>query len=104
MSLANNLINAASSLQQRAKTTSVTWAQRLLRLVSGLFIALVLALILQQLMTSSTWTFLFFTFLFTAIIYRLLRNLSVLQILIFNIICVLAAVSLRLYIMIAPTM
>lgn len=102
MSLTDNIKNLSSNMQHGAKNASVTYAQRLLRLVSGFFVGMVLALIIQQFMQSSTLMLVFFTTLFTAVIYRLLRPLTVLQIFVFDIICVLIATSLRMYIMLAP--
>lgn len=102
MNLTDNLKNVASNMQHGAKNASVTFAQRALRLVSGFFVAIVLALIIQEFMQSGTLMLVFFTTLFTAIVYRLLRPLSTLQIFVFDIICILIATSLRMYIMLAP--
>ncbi|AGH94308.1 hypothetical protein [Pseudobdellovibrio exovorus] len=102
MNLTDNLKNLSTNVQHGAKNASVTYAQRLLRLVSGFFVGMVLAIIIQVFMQSGTLMLVFFTTFFTAIIYRLLRPLTVLQIFIFDIICVLIAASLRMYIMLAP--
>lgn len=102
MNLTDNLKNVTSNLQHGAKNASVSFGQRLLRLISGFFVGIVLALIIQEFTQSGTLMLVFFTVLFTAIIYRLLRPLSLLKILVFDIICVLIATSLRMYIMLAP--
>lgn len=44
----------------------------------------------------------FMTIFFMAIIYKLLVRLQIFQILIFDLVCVLIAALLRMYIMIAP--
>ena len=102
MSIAENLKTMASNLQQGAKNTSVSLTQRLLRLVSGLLVALIVSLIIQEMMQSGTLMLVFLTVLFTSLIYIFLGRLSILQILIFDLICVLIISLMRLYIMVAP--
>ena len=102
MGLADNLKNLSQQLQQSAKNTSVSLAQRNLRVLSGFFVGLVLALITQELMHTEVLTFLFLTTLISAIIYKLLARLQIFQILIFDLICVLIGLLMRMYIMIAP--
>lgn len=102
MGLTDNLKNLAVNMQQTATTTSVSIAQRILRALSGLFIGLVLGLIVQELTQSGDLMLVFLVVLFATIIYKLLRRLQVFQILIFDLVCVLLAALLRMYIMIAP--
>lgn len=102
MNLTNNLKNIAVSMQQTASRTSVSIAQRFLRALSGFFIGLVLALIVQELTKSGDLMMAFLTFIFMVIVYKLLRRLQIFQILIFDLICVLLAALLRMYIMLAP--
>ncbi len=102
MSITENIKLVASNLKQSAKNTTVTLTQKILRVLSGLFVAMILSLIVQEMMQSGTLMLVFFILLFTSIIYVLLAQLSVLQILIFDLICVLIVSLLRLYIMVAP--
>ena len=102
MGFTDNLKNVASSMQQGAKKVSITFTQRLLRFVSGLFIGSVLSLIIQEFTQNGVLMLIFFTTLFTMIVYRLLRSLSIFQIFIFDVICILIATCLKMYIMIAP--
>lgn len=102
MGFTDNLKNVASSMQQGTKKASINLTQRLLRLISGLSIGIVLALIIQEFVQYGTLMLLFFMTLFTMIVYKLLREMTVFQIFIFDVICILIAVSLRMYIMIAP--
>jgi F0F1-type ATP synthase assembly protein I len=102
MGIVDQLKTLTSNAQQGAKMASITLTQRLLRLVTGFFVGIVLALILQEFTQSGTLMLVFFMVLFMMIIYRLLRSLSVLQILIFDVICILIAILLRMYIMLAP--
>lgn len=92
----------AANLQQSAKNSTVTLTQKVLRVLSGLFIALILSLIIQEMMQSGTLMLVFFTLLFTSVVYIFLGKFSVVQILIFDLICVLIALLMRLYIMVAP--
>ena len=102
MGFTNNLINVASSMQQGTKNLSISLAQRALRLFTGFFIGMVLALIIQEFTQSGLLMLVFFTTLFTVIVYKLLRAMSIFQIFVFNVICILIATALRMYIMIAP--
>ena len=102
MSIANNIKMMASNIQQSAKNSSATATQKILRVLSGLFVALILSLIIQEMMQSGTLMFLFFTVLFTSMVYVFLGKLSILQILIFDLICVLIIMLMKLYIMVAP--
>lgn len=102
MSLVNNFKNVSDSLQQGAKNASITFTQIILRIFSGLYIGYILSLIIQEFVQSGTLSLVFFTMLFATIVYRLLRVWSIFQIFIFNVICILIATLLRMYIMIAP--
>ncbi len=102
MSLINNLKNLAGNIQQGGQRVTITLTQRLLRLISGLFMGWVLSLIIQKFTQSETLMLVFFTIFFALIIYKLLRPLSLFQIFVFNVICILVATLLRLYIIIAP--
>jgi len=100
--ITDNIKSMTASMQQSAKNTTASLSHKLLRLVSGFFTGLVLALIIQEMMQSGTLMLLFFTTLFTALIYQFLGRFSILQILIFDLICVLVMSLMRLYIMVAP--
>ncbi len=102
MGLTSNLKNVAANMQQVAKNTAVSTTQRILRIISGFFVGLVLALIIQELTQSGQLMLVFLTCLFTALFFKLLVRLQIFQILIFDLICVLIAALLRMYIMIAP--
>jgi len=102
MGLSDNLKNLTNQVQQGTRVAAVTLSQRVLRLLSGLLIGLVLSLIIQVFAQSGTLMLVFFITLFTVIIYRLLRRLTIFQIFIFDVICILVATLLRMYIIIAP--
>lgn len=102
MGLADNFKNMAQQIQMTTKNTTVSFTQKMMRLVSGFFIGLVLGLIIQELTHSGSLVLTFLTILITATIYKLLARFNLFQILIFDLICVLVATLLRMYIMIAP--
>lgn len=102
MGFTDNLINVANSMQQSTRNMSISITQRALRLLTGFFLGVVLSLIIQEITQSGILMLVFFTTLFTVIVYKLLRTMSVFQIFVFNVICILAATALRMYIMIAP--
>lgn len=102
MSLTDNLKNIAVNMQSSAANSTVSAAQRILRALSGFFIGLVLGLIVQELTQSGDLILVFMIIFFMAVIYKLLRRLQIFQILIFDLVCVLVAALLRMYIMIAP--
>lgn len=102
MGLTDNLKNIAVNMQTTAANSTVSVAQRALRALSGFFVGLVLALIVQELTQSGDLMLVFMTVFFMAAVYKLLRRLQIFQILIFDLVCVLIAALLRMYIMIAP--
>ncbi len=99
MNFAGNLKNLSTSVHQGA---SVSLTQRALRLITGFFIGLVLALIVQEFTQNGQLVLVFLTSLGMFITYRLLRSFSLWQIIIFDVFCVLVANTLRMYIMMAP--
>ena len=102
MGIADNLKNMSTNMQQTATNSAISAAQRILRLISGLMIGLVLSLVIQELTSSGDLMLVFMIILFAGVIYKLLSRLQIFQILIFDLICVLVAALLRMYIMIAP--
>lgn len=102
MGVTDKIKNFSSNVQQGAKNASHSLAHILLRLVSGFFVAFVLALILQELFHLGTFMLVFLTVLFLSLIFTLLSKLSLIQIAIFDVICVLCGALLRMYILIAP--
>ena len=102
MSFKNNLSTVTNSIWQGTKVATITLSQRIMRLVSGFFVGLVLSIIVQEFVQSGMLMLVFFTILFTLIIYRSLRTLTLFQIFVFDVICILIAILLRMYILIAP--
>jgi hypothetical protein len=70
--------------------------------VTGLFVGLTMALIGQELMGYETLALIFAAVVVLAIIIRILSSWSISQILIFDLIVVLLAMLMRMYILVAP--
>jgi len=102
MSVGEKLKGFSNNVQTGAKNATHSLTHILLRLISGFFIGLVLSLIVQELSHSGNFMLLFLTIVFTAAIYKSLARLSIINILIFDLICVLIGTVLRMYILIAP--
>lgn len=101
MSIADNMKNLTGNVKQGAKDASISIFQRVMRLITGFFIGVVLALIVQEFTKSSTLMLVFLVTLFMMIVYRSIRSFSILQIFIFQIFCILIGNSLRMYVMMA---
>lgn len=102
MGISESFKNFANQMQVQTRNTTASLSQRLLRLVSGFFVGLVIGLIVQEMTQSGALVLFFITILVLSIIYRLLSKLHIVQILIFDLICILIATLLKMYIMIAP--
>lgn len=96
----------AGRMQMQIKKSSsdvATWA---VKIASGAFLALTLALIIQEIMGKTDGqapvSFIFMIVAFTAIFLRIAKNWNLVAVLIFDLVCVLVGMVLCLYIMVAP--
>lgn len=89
-------------VQQKSQQASYGMIHSAFRLITGFFIGLVLAFIFQELFKFETLMLVFVTVVLTGTIFKSLSRMSVFQILVFDLICVLIGGLLRMYIMIAP--
>lgn len=90
------------NVQEKIKTTSNAFALMLGRLLSGLFVALTLSLIFQEIVGYGWISFLLVITVVTVTLMRLSRGWTWTHLLIFNLICVLIGLLLRMYILIGP--
>lgn len=102
MGIGDKMRGLATNAQEGVKTTSISLFHFGLRLVTGLLLGLTLALIGQELASYGTFTLLFVMVVVLAVVMKILANWSIGQILIFDLICVLVAMLLRMYILVAP--
>lgn len=96
----------AGKMQMQFKKTSsdlVTWG---VKLVSGSFLALTLALIIQEMMGKpegeAPVSFIFTIVAFTAIFLRIAKKWNLFAVLVFDLVCILIGMVLVLYITVAP--
>lgn len=91
-----------SNVNDKIKTTSSTAALFGLRALSGLFVGLTLALIGEEAIGYGVFSFVLVIVAVTATILRVSKKWGWIHLLIFNLICVLLGLCLRMYILIAP--
>ncbi len=89
-------------VHDKIKTTSSTAALFVFRVISGLFVGLTLALIGQEVIDYHTLSFVLVILAVAGAILRVSRKWSWMGLLIFNLVCVLVGLVLRMYILIAP--
>lgn len=102
MVLTDKLKNISSQVQQGTTQASLSLTHAILRFVSSFFIGYVLALIIQEMTKSGSLMLLFTTLVLMFSFYKAFSRLSLIQIIVFDLICVLIGTLLRLYIQIAP--
>lgn len=102
MSFSDRMKGFATNVQEGVKTSSVSLVAIALRLVTGIFLGLTLALIGQELVAYGTFALLLVMFVVLALFMRISASWRIPQILIFDLMCVLVAQLLRMYILLAP--
>lgn len=102
MGISEKIKGMATSAQDGAKTSAISFFHFTLRFVTGISLGLVLGLIGQELVGYGTLALLFVMVVIVSVIMRLLSQWSIGQILIFDLICTLVAMLLRMYILVAP--
>lgn len=102
MALGEKMRGFADNMQEGAKNTSVSLVQFSLRFVTGLVMGFTLGLIGQELAGYGTFSLIFCTLVVLALFLRISRSWRIHHILIFDLICVLVAQLLRMYILLAP--
>ncbi len=102
MGITDKIKGMPTQATQSAKSATYTLLHVALRLISGFLVGYVLALIAQEFFQFGTFMLVFLTTLFLAMIYTLLSKLTIWQIIIFDVVCILAGALLRMYIFIAP--
>jgi hypothetical protein len=102
MGIGEKIGGLAASVKGTAQTTSVRVTSGILRVLTGLILGYVLALIAQEMMNFGNLIVLFFVIVFTAFFYRVSVSWSILKIFLFDIFCVLVLQILKMYILLAP--
>lgn len=102
MSIGDRIRGIGNNVQDGVKTSSISLFHILLRVVTGLLLGLTLGLIGQELAAYGTFALLFVMVVGLGVVFKLMSSWSIAQILIFDLICVLVAMLLRMYILVAP--
>lgn len=89
-------------LQYKLKTSSTSLALFFFKVVSGLALGLTMALILEEIMAYGTLAFVFVIVATTGAFLKLAKRLQFVGVAVFDLICVLIGLLLRMYILIAP--
>lgn len=102
MSFGERMQGFASNAEQNVKQTSYAVSHFLLSLVTGLMLGLTLGLIGQEFVGYGVFALCFAIVVVTALTLRGLKNWTMGKILIFDLFCILVAMLLRMYILVAP--
>lgn len=102
MGLGEKMKGFAFNVQDGVKTSSLTLTLFVLRAVSGFFLGLTSGLVGQELVGYGSFSLTFVSLVVLALFMRLSKTWSLTQLFIFDLICVLVAQLLRMYILLAP--
>ncbi len=100
--ISNKMSEISNNVQEGVKTSSISFVSFIIKLITGLMIGLTLSLIGQEMMGYGNLIFVFILLAMTGAILKTIWTWNISKVLIFDLICVLIAVSLRMYILIAP--
>lgn len=96
------MANFISGFQDRVKTSSNAVSLLAFKILSGAFVGLTLALIGDQIIDYGWFSFTLVIVVTVGTLLKIMRSWSWMNVLIFNLICVLIGLLLRMYILIAP--
>jgi hypothetical protein len=102
MTFGDKVKGFADNMQDGVKVTSVSLLNIFLRLISGAFLGFTLALIGQEFAGYGTFSLIFCTIVVIGLFMRISRTWRIPHILVFDLICILVAQLLRMYILLAP--
>lgn len=91
-----------NQFQDKVKSSTSNLALLIVKLLSGALMGLTLALIFQELIGFGTFSFILIIVVVTLALLRIIKSWTWGRVLIFDLICVLVALLLRMYILIAP--
>ena len=90
------------NMQVQIKRTSQNFGLMILKAFSGFVLGLVLAIAGEEVVGYGSLSFWFIVVLFTGVFLRISRGWSLGGVLIYNLVCVLLGLLLRMYILVAP--
>lgn len=102
MSIGESVGRAKSNMKQGFKNTSLNLILIFLKVTTGLMLGLTIALVAQEMMDFGAFALTFVTIVIGGAFYKVSSGWTLASVLIFDLICVLVAMLLRMYILIAP--
>lgn len=90
------------NMQIQIKRSSQSMVLFTLKLLSGVVLGLVLAIAGEELIGYGTFSFWFVAILFTGVFLRISRPWSLGALMVYNLVCVLMGLLLRMYVLVAP--
>lgn len=102
MGLTNKMNQLATNLQDGVKNTSVSLAALIAKFVTSFFLGLTFALMGQEVIQYGTLAFVFMMLIVMGLTFKLIQSWGLGATLVFDLICVLMALVLRMYILLAP--
>lgn len=102
MGLTDKLSNFGSSVENGVKETSVSLFFSSLKLISAFVISITLGLIFQIFIGYGNLALTFFTLTMMGVFLKIFSSWSMTKLLVFDLICILIAQILKMYIMLAP--
>ncbi|MGE0633939.1 MAG: hypothetical protein AB7O96_16110 [Pseudobdellovibrionaceae bacterium] len=102
MSIGETVGRTKNNMQQGFRNTSLALILIILRVTTGLILGLTIALVAQEMMDYGAFALTFVTVVIGAAFYKTSSSWTLPSVLIFDLICVLVAMLLRMYILIAP--
>ena len=102
MGISDKMGNLVNDVEDGIKTTSFNLLQQSVRIVSSIVISSTLALIFQELINYGTFSLVFFTLTISGAFYKIFSSWTLTKILVFDLIFILVAQLLKMYILLAP--
>jgi hypothetical protein len=102
MGISDKISQVSNQLQDSIRSSSISLGSIFLKLITSLVIAMTLSIVIQELMNTGTFTFIFTMIVFTSGFLRLMKSWLVSQVLLFDLFCILVALVLKLYLQVAP--
>lgn len=102
MGLTDKMKGLSTNMQEGAKRSSVSMLSLTLRVITGLMLGLTLGLIGQEVMGFGSLALLFMMVVVLALVIKTTSEWTLGRILIFDLILILVAMLLRMYILVAP--
>lgn len=90
------------NMQMKFKTGSRSLATVIVRLLTGLFLGMALAIVFQELFGFGLLLFWFVILLTTVVFLKISKSWTLVVLFVFNLICILLGLLVRMYIVIAP--